>query len=99
MTRESHALKIRKKLNVTIFGIKIKIKKIWPKNVIYCWFGWPKIYVGVKIGNSKAEILLKNAQKRKAKNFKLRCGAKIDVYKINRIHSVRLIRTYPEVNK
>ena len=36
-----------------------------------------KIYVGVKIlSNAKAEILLKNAQKRKAKNFKLRCGAK-----------------------
>ena len=36
-----------------------------------------KIYVGVKIlSNAKAELLSKNAQKRKAKNFKLRCGAK-----------------------
>ena len=35
MTRESHALKIGKKLNVTIFEAKIEIKKNWPKTYFF----------------------------------------------------------------
>ena len=58
-------------------GAKIEIKKNWPKNVIFAGLVGQKIYVGVKIlSNAKAEILSKNSQKRKAKNFKLRCGPK-----------------------
>ena len=62
---------------MTIFGTKIEIKKNWPKNAILSGLDGQKIYVGVKIlSNAKAEILSKNAQKRKAKKTKRRCGAK-----------------------
>ena len=57
-------------------GPKLKLRKIGKKTQ-FCLVWLAKKYIGLKIlSNAKAEILSKNAKKRKAKNIKLRCGAK-----------------------
>ena len=69
MTRESNA-KNWQKTKRDDLGPKLKLRKIGKKTQ-FCLVWLAKKYIGVKIiGNAKAEILSKNAQKRKVLNLK-----------------------------